>query len=218
MSGAELTRRLLAFARQQPLQPAPVALNGLVEGMVKLLARTLGKDIEIALDLAADPWPVLADAAQLNPPGQSRDQRPRRDAQGRPAADRHGQPASGCRLCRGAWRGRARRLCHGRGDRYRHRHGARDPRARVRAVLHHQGAGSRSTGKGTGLSMVFGFIKQSAGHINLYSEAESARPSGSTCRAPMPAIPCPRRRRRLLCPPAARRSWWSRTIRRCAAW
>ena len=35
--------------------------------MVKLLARTLGKDIEIALDLAADPWPVLADAAQLNP-------------------------------------------------------------------------------------------------------------------------------------------------------
>jgi signal transduction histidine kinase len=63
--GADLTRRLLAFARRQPLQPERVDLNQLVSGMVKLLRRLLGEDIEITLDLAADVWPVVVDPAQL---------------------------------------------------------------------------------------------------------------------------------------------------------
>jgi PAS domain S-box-containing protein len=50
--GADLTRRLLAFARRQPLQPQRVDINGLVSNTIRLLARTLGERIPIRLDLA----------------------------------------------------------------------------------------------------------------------------------------------------------------------
>ena len=50
--GADLTRRLLAFARQQPLQPQCVDVNTLVQGITRLLSRTLGEDIEISLHLS----------------------------------------------------------------------------------------------------------------------------------------------------------------------
>lgn len=62
---AELTARLLAFARQQPLDPHPVGINALIESMAKLLARTLGGTI--TLKMALDPqagW-VEVDAPQL---------------------------------------------------------------------------------------------------------------------------------------------------------
>jgi PAS domain S-box-containing protein len=62
---ADLTTRLLAFARQQPLDPHPVAINTLIESMAKLLERTLGGTI--TLDIALDPhagW-VEVDAPQL---------------------------------------------------------------------------------------------------------------------------------------------------------
>src|SRR6476646_3631055 len=52
--GADLTRRLLAFARQQPLRPQRVDVNELVSGITRLLSRTLGEDIEISLDLSAE--------------------------------------------------------------------------------------------------------------------------------------------------------------------
>src|SRR5262249_15171891 len=48
LRGADLTRRLLAFARQQPLQPQRIDVNKLVEGIVKLLARMLGEKVEIS--------------------------------------------------------------------------------------------------------------------------------------------------------------------------
>jgi signal transduction histidine kinase len=65
LRGADLTRRLLAFARRQPLQPKRIDLNELIEGITKLLNRTLGGNIEISLDLDARIWPVVADPAQL---------------------------------------------------------------------------------------------------------------------------------------------------------
>jgi signal transduction histidine kinase len=65
LSGADLTRRLLAFARRQPLQAALVRLNDVVGGMAKLLGRTLGENIEISLDPAPHVWPVLADPSQI---------------------------------------------------------------------------------------------------------------------------------------------------------
>ena len=52
LRGADLTRRLLAFARRQPLQPARVDINELIAGISKLLDRTLGKEIEITLELS----------------------------------------------------------------------------------------------------------------------------------------------------------------------
>ena len=65
LRGADLTQRLLAFARRQPLQPHRIDVNELVAGMSNLMNRTLGEDIEIKLDLGAEIWPVIADPAQI---------------------------------------------------------------------------------------------------------------------------------------------------------
>lgn len=62
---AEVTQRLLAFSRRQPLDARPVDANRLVEGMAELMRRTLGEHIEIRPDLADGLWPVMADPGQL---------------------------------------------------------------------------------------------------------------------------------------------------------
>jgi signal transduction histidine kinase len=62
---ATLTQRLLAFSRRQPLAPKPVNVNKLVAGMSELLQRTLGETISIETVLAGAIWPILADANQL---------------------------------------------------------------------------------------------------------------------------------------------------------
>jgi signal transduction histidine kinase len=62
---AALTRRLLSFARSEPLLPERVDENELIEGMSDLLDRTLGEQIQIDLDLAADAWPIYVDPHQL---------------------------------------------------------------------------------------------------------------------------------------------------------
>jgi len=62
---AELTRRLLAFARQQPLAPEAVDANRLVVSMSDLLRRTLGEDIHIETVLAGGLWRAQADPNQL---------------------------------------------------------------------------------------------------------------------------------------------------------
>lgn len=63
--GAELVRRLLAFARQQVLDPKVVDINAVVSGMEELLRRSLSDSIALALTLAPDLPPVLIDAGQL---------------------------------------------------------------------------------------------------------------------------------------------------------
>jgi PAS domain S-box-containing protein len=65
VNGADLTKRLLAFARRQPLQPQELELNELVDNTAKLLNRLLGNQIEVILNLEPDAWPVVADASQL---------------------------------------------------------------------------------------------------------------------------------------------------------
>lgn len=62
---ALLTGRLLAFARRQQLNPEPIDPNTLVRGMTDLLQRALGERVTVHTDLAADVWPVHADAAEL---------------------------------------------------------------------------------------------------------------------------------------------------------
>ena len=62
---AALTRRLLSFARSEPLLPERVDGNELIEGMSDLLDRTLGEQIQIDLDLAANAWPIYVDPHQL---------------------------------------------------------------------------------------------------------------------------------------------------------
>ena len=62
---AALTHRLLAFSRRQPLDPKPVSANPLIASMEDLLARTLGERIELNLILAPDLWLTLCDPHQL---------------------------------------------------------------------------------------------------------------------------------------------------------
>jgi PAS domain S-box-containing protein len=60
-----LIQRLLAFARRQNLEARPVAVDALLEGMRDLIQRTLGSDIRLAVDTAADLPPVQIDPNQL---------------------------------------------------------------------------------------------------------------------------------------------------------
>jgi signal transduction histidine kinase len=63
--GADLTQRLLAFARKQPLQPREVDVNLLVMGTAKLLQQTLGERVEVHMALAGDVARALIDPSQL---------------------------------------------------------------------------------------------------------------------------------------------------------
>ena len=65
LSCAELTRRLLAFARRQPLQPSPVDLGQMCRNVAKLLGRTLGERIRIDIKCESQVWHVLADPSQV---------------------------------------------------------------------------------------------------------------------------------------------------------
>ena len=62
---AQLTQRLLAFARQQPLDPKPVDANAMVSDMLDLLSRTLGEQVRIEPVLAPELWWIEADPNQL---------------------------------------------------------------------------------------------------------------------------------------------------------
>ena len=62
---AALTRQLLAFSRQQVVEPRVVSLNVVVEGLQKILRRVIGEDIDLTTTLAPDLGPVRADVGQL---------------------------------------------------------------------------------------------------------------------------------------------------------
>jgi PAS domain S-box-containing protein len=65
LRGADLTRRLLAFARRQPLQPEMADINEVISAIVRLLTRTLGENISIELALSPNVWPVQIDKGQF---------------------------------------------------------------------------------------------------------------------------------------------------------
>jgi two-component system CheB/CheR fusion protein len=166
--GADLTRRLLAFARQQPLRPQRVDVNELVAGITRLLSRTLGEDIEISLDLASEVWPVVVDPAQLeasltNLATNARDAMPdggrlmvvtrNRNLDADYAAQHTEVVAGGYVVIEVSDTG-----C------------GMTPEVMDRIFEPFFTTKSRDKGTGLGLSMVFGFIKQSGGHISVYSE------------------------------------------------
>jgi signal transduction histidine kinase/CheY-like chemotaxis protein len=62
---ADLTHRLLAFSRRQPLDPRPLQVNPLIDDMADMLRRTLGERIKVELALAPEAWPALCDRNQL---------------------------------------------------------------------------------------------------------------------------------------------------------
>jgi PAS domain S-box-containing protein len=63
--GADLTHRLLAFARSQPLHPQAIDLPTMASSLRHMLGRTLGETVDIATVAAPDVWPAAADPGQL---------------------------------------------------------------------------------------------------------------------------------------------------------
>jgi PAS domain S-box-containing protein len=65
LSGADLTRRLLAFARRQTLQPRLIDLNAYLPNHLAILRRLLGETIQLVTTLSATLWPIRADPSQV---------------------------------------------------------------------------------------------------------------------------------------------------------
>jgi PAS domain S-box-containing protein len=164
---AALTQRLLAFSRQQPLSPEPLDPNALVEGMTELLTRTLGEAVQVRTALDPDLWSTQADRVQLesailNLAVNARDAMPdggslsieTRNATVDANAAREFDLTPGDYVVISV-------SDTGEGmDRETIEH-AFDPFFTTKAV---------GKGTGLGLSQVFGFVRQSGGHVKIYSE------------------------------------------------
>jgi CheY-like chemotaxis protein len=168
LRGADLTRRLLAFARKQPLQPRPIDVNELVSGLNTLLARTLGGNIEVDLRLGDGVWPVVADPAQLessliNLATNARDAMPDGGTL---------RIATGNRELDADYAGTHEGLTPGDYALIEVSDTGTGIAPETLGQIFEPFFTTKEGGKGTGLglSMVFGFMKQSGGHINVYSE------------------------------------------------
>jgi signal transduction histidine kinase/ActR/RegA family two-component response regulator len=165
---ASLTARLLAFSRLQALEPQPLDANKLVGGMSELLRRTLGETVIVETVVAGGLWRAFADAAQLesvmlNLAVNARDAMP-----------------SGGKLT-------IETANTDLDERYARAHAEVAPGQYVMISVTDTGTGmtpevverafdpfytTKGVGEGTGLglSQVFGFVKQSCGHVKIYSE------------------------------------------------
>ena len=66
LHGADMVQRLLAFSRKQPLEPRVVNLNERVAQVSKMLARSLGEQVQLRIEQGKDLWPTVVDPAQLD--------------------------------------------------------------------------------------------------------------------------------------------------------
>jgi PAS domain S-box-containing protein len=164
-----LTQRLLAFARRQPLDPKRVDANRLVAAMEDLLRRTLGPGIQLEMVLAGGLWPTLCDPNQLD------------SAILNLAINARDAMGEGGRLTIETANAYL-------DDAYARRQGGEVRAGQYIAIsVTDTGTGmtpeviakafdpfftTKPTGQGTGLglSMVYGFVKQSEGHVSIYSE------------------------------------------------
>jgi signal transduction histidine kinase len=165
--GAQLTSRLLAFSRQQSLDPGPLDMNELVRGMSDLLIRSIGSGIALRTVLAGELWRTFADASQLesaliNLCVNSRDAMPgggelivetrnaTLDAADSRALDaRHGDYVCICVTDSGT---------------------GMEPDVLARAFDPFFTTKTPGKGTGLGLSQVYGFVKQSEGHVRIDSQ------------------------------------------------
>jgi PAS domain S-box-containing protein len=179
MRAALLTQRLLAFSRRQPLEPKPVSVNTLITGITEMLHRTLGESILIETVLAGGVWPTFADANQLesallNLAVNARDAMPDGGKLTIEAAnvyldEEYGAVAD---VPPGQYVG-IFVSDTGMGMAPEVIAKAFDPFFTTKEV---------GQGTGLGLSQVHGFIKQSGGHIKIYSEVGS----GTTLKMYLP--------------------------------
>ena len=164
---AELTQRLLAFSRQQPLEPKPLNINKMVAGMRELLDRTLGETISVETVLSAGLWHVEVDAAQLE------------SSLLNLAVNARDAMQQGGKL--------TIETANAFVDERYAREYALKPGQFVLVAVSDTGTGmdadvaakafdpfytTKGVGKGTGLglSQVYGFVRQSGGNVRIYSE------------------------------------------------
>ncbi|KAF0097514.1 MAG: PAS/PAC sensor hybrid histidine kinase [Rhodospirillaceae bacterium] len=165
---AELTQQLLAYSRRQPLQPRLTDLNELVFATSKLLGRTLGEHIEIEAILADDLWITNVDRTQLetslvNLSLNARDAMPRGGQlliETRNAILDQDYVSQNPDVAAGAY---AMLAVTDTGS-------GIPPDALEKVFEPFFTTKEVGRGTGLGLSMVYGFIKQSNGHIKVYSE------------------------------------------------
>lgn len=177
---ATLTARLLAFSRQQALAPEPINPNTFVSNISELLRRTLGESVQIETVLAGGLWRTYADAGELenaivNLAVNARDAMEGTGKLTIETANTHLD------------------------DAYAATHADVEPGQYVVICVTDTGSGmpdsviakafdpfftTKGVGKGTGLglSQVYGFVKQTGGHVKIYSEADK----GTTVKLYMP--------------------------------
>jgi signal transduction histidine kinase/ActR/RegA family two-component response regulator len=167
-SAGQLTHRLLAFSRRQALAPARIDVNKLISGMLDMLSRTLGADVSIETVFGAGLWPTFADPHQLE------------SALLNLALNaKSAMPDGGCLTIE-----TANTFLD---ENYVRRFGDVAPGQYVVLCVTDTGTGipkqildrvfepfftTKGTGEGSGLglAMVHGFVKQSGGHVRIYSE------------------------------------------------
>ena len=179
---ATLTQRLLAFARQQPLSPQPLDANKMIGQMSDLLHSTLGEHIHIETVAAAGLWTVHADSQQLenavlNIAINARDAMPDGGRLTIETANTHLDDAY-CRDNPEVHPGQYAMLAisdTGTGM---------PPEVAARAFDPFFTTKSAGKGTGLGLSQVYGFVKQSQGHIKVYSEPGA----GTTVKIYLPRL------------------------------
>ncbi len=165
---ASLTQRLLAFARRQPLDPKPIDVNNLVSGMSEILHRSLGETIAVETVRGAGLWTVEADpneleAAILNLAVNARDAMPEGGRLTLETANIHIDDAYvsvNAEVLTGQYVGISVSDT-GKGM---------DNETIARAFEPFFTTKPPGQGTGLGLSQVYGFAKQSGGHVKIYSE------------------------------------------------
>ena len=181
---AALTHRLLAFARRQPLQPHALDLNKTLTGMAELLHRVLDAPIELEFVTAAGLWRVMADGHQLensilNLAVNARDAMP---AGGRLTIETGNVFLDEAYIAADAGAG----VPPGQYAMIAVSDTGVGMTADVRGKVFEPFFTTKSVGQGTGLGLaqVYGFIKQSNGHIKIYSEVGQ----GTTVKLYLPRL------------------------------
>lgn len=168
LHGADLIKQILAFSRKQNLDPVTINVNDLVQTMINLLSRSLGEQIEIVLEMSSDLWQAVADPVQLqtalvNLATNARDAMP----EGGKLVIQTGNASLD--------------------EAYVQQFAELNAGDYVMISVTDTGEGmpqetverafdpfftTKPAGEGTGLglSMVFGFVKQTGGHVRIYSE------------------------------------------------
>ena len=179
---ATLTQRLLAFSRQQPLQPEPVNLNKLVAGMSDLLRRSLGGDVRLETVLAGGLWRAHVDPNQLE-----------NVILNLAVNGRDAMPEGGCLTIETQnahldmyYATAELGLQAGQYVQVAVTDNGSGMPAEIIAKAFDPFFTTKEVGKGTGLglSQVYGFVKQSGGHVKIYSEAGQ----GTTVKVYLPRL------------------------------